>query len=82
MVETGRPDPKIYWYFDNNLLEWTDGIRVQPNGTLTIENPTIDDAGTYKCEATNYLGKDSATAEVRVDGEAFPDNKSVELLTF
>lgn len=39
------------------------------NGTLLISNPTIDDAGIYRCEATNYLGRDTATADVRFNGK-------------
>lgn len=66
-VAKGDPTPTISWYLEDNLLQWTNGIRVHPNGTLTIENPTVDDSGTYKCEATNYLGKETATAEVHVN---------------
>lgn len=63
--------PVISWYFDDILLQTTDGIQLLKNGTLTIENPTVDDAGVYKCEARNPYGKETATAQVRVDGEIF-----------
>jgi len=68
IYSSADPTPTISWYLDDSLLQWTDGIRVFSNGTLKIESPTVDDAGTYKCEATNYLGKESATAEVHVNG--------------
>lgn len=69
----GIPAPKVSWYFDENLVsQGTEGFRILQNGTLIIENPTIDDAGIYKCAATNYLGKETATADVRVNGELYP----------
>lgn len=78
-ISLANPTPSISWYLDDNLLQWTDGIRVLPNGTLTIENPTVDDAGTYKCEAINYLGKDTATANVHVNGLCFCKSSECQL---
>ena len=71
-ASTGYPDPRLTWFFKNRpVLQSTDRIRIFPNGTLVITDPNIDDSGIYKCEASNFLGSISTTANVRVNSKHF-----------
>ncbi|GMT11443.1 hypothetical protein PFISCL1PPCAC_2740 [Pristionchus fissidentatus] len=50
----GFPKPTILWYKDTEVLEASDNVRF--NGTnLQIENFSDEDAGVYRCTATNEL---------------------------
>lgn len=67
----GIPIPTITWSLNGNpLTQNTDRSHIYSNGTLIITNPLIEDAGVYKCEASNYLGSISAIANVKVNGKA------------
>ena len=41
--------------------------QITPDGTLEIENAQLDDSAHYRCSATNYLGRASSAARVRVN---------------
>lgn len=69
--QKGVPEPQILWYINGTpLSQSTETSRVHANGTLIIENPNANVSGIYKCEATNYLGTVSATADVRINGNS------------
>ena len=55
-------------------------FQIEENGTLLIENAQLDDSAHYRCSASNYLGRASSAARVKVN-LAIPDgNFSIELL--
>lgn len=71
-VATGVPLPHISWTFnDQPLHENTERVLIHDNGTLVIHNPIEEDEGSYKCEATNYLGSISTVANYKINGETF-----------
>lgn len=64
---TGVPEPVIQWYFNGRLVaQSTDELRIQANGSLVIVQPTLLQAGVYRCEATNHLGTIQSTATIQV----------------
>lgn len=48
----------------------TEGVQHprNPDGTLSIEQAVISDAGVYTCIATNIAGSDEAEATLHVQG--------------
>uniref|UniRef100_F6PKR4 Ig-like domain-containing protein n=1 Tax=Ciona intestinalis TaxID=7719 RepID=F6PKR4_CIOIN len=65
----GKPEPEIAWY--------KDGIRIKANNkysmrnqygvcTLTIYDCRARDAGMYKCEANNQVGRAISEANLSV----------------
>jgi hypothetical protein len=67
---SGEPQPKITWTFNNQLLpDNTKRVHIFENGTLVIRNPIEEDEGSYKCEATNYLGRISTVANYKINGK-------------
>ncbi len=50
-------------------------FQVEKNGTLIIENAQLDDTAHYRCSASNYLGRASSSARVKVN-LALPDCKT------
>ncbi|XP_068169503.1 protogenin B-like [Antennarius striatus] len=51
---TSTPPATITWEFNQNTLPLqTDRITVLPNGVLQINNVQLEDAGQYRCVATN-----------------------------
>jgi peroxidase len=65
----GAPKPQITWTFNDQPLHETEHIHIYDNGTLLIHQPIEEDEGTYKCEATNYLGSVSTVANYKINGE-------------
>ena len=47
-------------------------LQIEENGTLLIENAQLDDSAHYRCSASNYLGRASSAARVKVN-LAIPD---------
>lgn len=70
-LASGIPRPEILWYFNNRLVsQSTDVLRLQTNGSLVITKPTLMEAGTYRCAATNPLGTVQVTANIEVKGKS------------
>ncbi|XP_036442454.1 vascular cell adhesion protein 1b [Colossoma macropomum] len=61
----GSPEPVFSW----NVLR-PDGQRVRVGETreLSLPNVTLSDAGDYECEASNRIGKKTATVTVTIHG--------------
>ena len=63
----GRPAPDISWYFNGVMINVSDNSSkymimsrslniTTTENTLTVYNVTSPDAGTYTCNASNYIG--------------------------
>ncbi len=65
----GVPTPNITWSLGDRMLNSGDRISISNNGedtsTLTIQSVRVDDAGEYKCIATNGV-PDPAEDDVTV----------------
>uniref|UniRef100_A0A3Q1BXV7 Protogenin n=1 Tax=Amphiprion ocellaris TaxID=80972 RepID=A0A3Q1BXV7_AMPOC len=68
---TSSPPATITWEFNQSTLPLqTDRITVLPNGVLQIHNVQLEDAGQYRCVATNIgscLKSREATLTVNLD---------------
>ena len=52
-------------------------FQIEENGTLLIENAQLDDSAHYRCSASNYLGRASSAARVKVN-LPLPDGTSID----
>ena len=60
---TGSPTPEVKWSKVGGRLPALSEVE---DGQLKIVNATKQDAGQYKCEATNSVGSDDAETSVEV----------------
>ena len=61
---TGFPSPKISWRkVPGNLVQ---ARSLQKDGRLSVLGAQKSDSGLYKCEASNFLGHDSAVTQLNV----------------
>ena len=60
---TGSPTPQVKWSKVGGRLPALSEVE---DGQLKIFNATKQDAGQYKCEATNSVGSDDAETSVEV----------------
>ncbi|XP_044733835.1 peroxidasin isoform X3 [Chrysoperla carnea] len=78
----GIPAPTVVWSRNGVILAPNPRYTVTPEGTLVIQNIERGDFGTYRCEASNILGKISTTAQIRINvAPAFtvhPENLTVK----
>ena len=65
----GIPKPTITWYKNGEALDSANYDA--DSGMLTLNNIQFADRGVYKCEARNFLGFDSATVELFVQGRYY-----------
>ena len=62
----GFPKPEITWYKDGQKIDARHYNR--ETGVLTFPSIQFSDRGLYKCEARNFVGLESATVKVVVEG--------------
>ena len=62
----GYPNPEITWYRNGQKLDSANYDAV--TGELKFPSIQFGDRGLYKCEARNFLGFDSATVKIVVEG--------------
>uniref|UniRef100_A0A8D3ABZ4 Ig-like domain-containing protein n=1 Tax=Scophthalmus maximus TaxID=52904 RepID=A0A8D3ABZ4_SCOMX len=68
---SGSPAPYISWVLpDGNILRSglaaSGGLTIQPNGSLSLPNPSLSDAGHYRCIAVNRYGSDSLSMQLGI----------------
>lgn len=67
-VANGFPKPTFAWYKDGGRLSTAHSrYKIEENGTLVITNAQLGDSGHYRCSASNYLGRVSSAAKVKVN---------------
>ena len=75
----GEPVPDISWYFNGVMINVSDNSNkymimsrslniTTTENTLTVNNVTSSDVGTYTCNATNLVGNDSTSGHLQVNG--------------
>jgi hypothetical protein len=64
----GYPIPQVVWYKDEELLEPSERIHITENHRLLIVRANGDDAGTYRCSASNQYGQSSSSISIAVEG--------------
>lgn len=69
----GNPPPKVLWYKNDVLILPKKGITVvnneDGNSILTLAETYVEDAGVYKCEASNSHGICSSSCQLVVHPE-------------
>nr|XP_006823021.1 PREDICTED: titin-like [Saccoglossus kowalevskii] len=74
----GEPAPQIRWYREGALIEPSMDFDIQQKGdmhTLNIPEVFLDDAGRFKCTATNSSGSKSTTCVLKVRDKELPPLK-------
>uniref|UniRef100_A0A915Q578 non-specific serine/threonine protein kinase n=1 Tax=Setaria digitata TaxID=48799 RepID=A0A915Q578_9BILA len=68
----GNPVPKISWFKDGLPIDVDRTHLTYRSGVCTMElfSSRVDDAGTYRCEATNSLGTDYTECTITVQGRS------------
>lgn len=86
-MKSGSPTPTLRWYKEGpnesqfTLIEMTDRhFFTAEDQLLIIVKTTEEDAGTYKCEMENKIGKVSATMKLTVRTSADYKNGSGQLI--
>ncbi|CAH1392580.1 unnamed protein product, partial [Nezara viridula] len=66
----GVPEPEVIWYKDNQILVTkNDRVKLENrNHTLRVTYANIEDAGLYKCIASNSAGNVSAENMLKIRG--------------
>jgi len=66
-IEVNNRDVLFEWSKVDGTLSWAARVDEQ-NGLLEIAFVSADDAGPYRCRATNQAGRSDAFAEVLIAG--------------
>ena len=70
---TAKPPPIVEWYQGDKKLKPSKRVLYEEDGNkyaLVIKETLLKEAGPYTVKASNTAGTQSATAELRVNGEA------------
>uniref|UniRef100_A0A673TDK1 Ig-like domain-containing protein n=1 Tax=Suricata suricatta TaxID=37032 RepID=A0A673TDK1_SURSU len=70
---TGVPQPNITWLKREGPL--SDNVSLLFNGSLLLQNVSLENEGTYVCTATNPLGKATATSTLHLLEQRWLDSK-------
>lgn len=67
----GLPKPTVTWYKDGIKLVSPKNVDFRSRGdihSIVIYRATLNDTGSYRCEATNKLGTASCSVDIKVEG--------------
>ncbi|XP_077436108.1 matrix-remodeling-associated protein 5-like [Vanacampus margaritifer] len=69
---SGSPEPQTFWMLPNgnivhNGLPILSGFTLQSNGSLFFPNPSLRDAGHYRCVAVNQYGSASVSINLEIN---------------
>lgn len=66
----GTPLPVITWFKDGSAMLVDGGQNIiSSDGTLSIDQAMLSDAGIYTCVATNIAGSDESEITLYVQGD-------------
>ncbi|KAM9299528.1 neural cell adhesion molecule 1-like [Gastrophryne carolinensis] len=69
----GRPTPEVIWFRDNTPVPLSPGhLSATKEGTLTIDNIQLADAGAYRCQASIWDRNETANQIFTVTVNAAP----------
>ncbi|XP_058521521.1 ADAMTS-like protein 3 [Ochotona princeps] len=71
----GAPQPIITWLKRGGSL--SDNVSLLFNGSLLLQNVSLENEGTYVCTATNALGQAMATSVLQVLERRWPGSNTV-----
>nr|XP_012607181.1 ADAMTS-like protein 3 isoform X6 [Microcebus murinus] len=71
----GVPQPNVTWLKREGSL--SDNVSLLLNGSLLLQNISLENEGTYICTATNALGKAMATSVLHLLERRWPESKIV-----
>lgn len=68
---SGSPAPYISWVLPDDTIIWwglaaSGGLTIQSNGSLFLPNPSLRNAGYYRCVAVNQYGSDSLSMQLEL----------------
>ena len=66
---SGVPRPTITWTKDGRILRDDGRYTTQLDGSLMIDEATMQDSARYTCNADSINGQDSASSTVQIVGE-------------
>ncbi|XP_015216958.2 matrix-remodeling-associated protein 5 [Lepisosteus oculatus] len=73
-MSEGNPQPRLFWTLPSGMIltspQRTGRYAVWPNGTLTVQQTSVYDRGTYSCRSVNEYG--TAALNVPVIVIAYP----------
>ncbi|KAM7380654.1 hypothetical protein PAMP_003933 [Pampus punctatissimus] len=74
---SGSPPPYMSWVLpDGNILRQglavSGGFTIQSNGSLLLLNPSLRDAGHYRCIVVNQYGSDSLSMQLEINTRHTP----------
>lgn len=73
----GKPKPDVEWFKDERTIFETAKRDIKVRGdshSLVVLSSKLEDTGTYKCVASNKIGKDTRKFDVRVQGNPNTSN--------
>uniref|UniRef100_W5N5E8 ADAMTS like 3 n=1 Tax=Lepisosteus oculatus TaxID=7918 RepID=W5N5E8_LEPOC len=78
---TGVPQPSINWHKNEGILNGNALLLL--NGSLLLQNVSLENYGTYSCVAVNPLGKSIASSflhvsDIHYESKSLVDRRSVE----
>ena len=63
----GNPPPDITWFKDGRRLTGNEiGVTLNADGSLSLASARPEDAGIYRCEATNPAGRGVHIIELEI----------------